>query len=277
VPVGVEFYQGSIADDFMAQALEGVDACIHFAAYIAPGESMEQPEKYFVNNVAATLTLIDRVVAAGVTKFVFSSSCAVYGDSVTVPIDESHPVAPHSPYGESKLMIEQALRWMSERRGLRAAALRYFNAAGGTLAHPERHRPEIHLIPLAFEAAAGRRDRMSIFGDDYPTRDGTCVRDYVHVLDLARAHVLALDALDRHPHLTLNLGSGTGYSNREVMEMVRRVTGVNFELEFVDRRPGDPAEAVASNELARETLGWELEIVGPRDNRDRRVAGLLRR
>jgi UDP-glucose 4-epimerase len=187
---------------------------------------------------------------------VFSSSCAVYGNQVQMPIDETRATGPESPYGQSKLMVEQALSWMAARGRLRYASLRYFNAAGGTLAHPERHNPEIHLIPLALDAAMGRREVLSIFGTNYPTSDGTCVRDYVHVMDLADAHVRAIEALDKNVELVINLGTGTGSSILQVIDSVRRVTGRDVPLRLEQRRPGDPAEAVASNAVALEVLGW---------------------
>ncbi|MEO9181033.1 MAG: NAD-dependent epimerase/dehydratase family protein, partial [Acidimicrobiales bacterium] len=182
---------------------------------------------------------------------------AVYGDQTEMPIDENRATRPHSPYGQSKRMVEEGLEWLVTQGRLRAASLRYFNAAGGTLAHPERHNPEIHLIPIALDAALGKRDRLDVFGDDYPTSDGTCVRDYIHVSDLADAHALAIGALDSHTGLTLNLGTGTGSSNREVISTVKEVTGLDFEVRYVERRPGDPAAAVASNIRARSVLGWD--------------------
>ncbi|OYW00965.1 MAG: hypothetical protein B7X11_04265 [Acidobacteria bacterium 37-65-4] len=174
-----------------------------------------------------------------------------------MPIDESRATSPESPYGQSKLMVEQGLQWMAARGRLRYASLRYFNAAGATLAHPERHDPEIHLIPLALDAAMGRRDVLSIFGTDYPTADGTCVRDYIHVTDLADAHVRAIEALDAQTELIVNLGTGTGSSILQVIDSVQRVTGREVPVRRVERRPGDPAQAVASNALAREVLGWQ--------------------
>jgi UDP-glucose 4-epimerase len=258
VPSGATFVEGNIGDGALIRSLGRFDACVHFAAFIAPAESMSEPERFFTNNVAQTFELLRALIDNSVPRFVFSSSCAVYGDKVTIPIDESHPTNPHSPYGQSKLMVEQALSWLSERDRIATAALRYFNAAGATTAHPERHDPEIHLIPLTLAAAAGDRNGLDLFGTDYPTRDGTCVRDYIHVSDLAEAHVLAIEALLSHRSLTLNLGTGTGYSNREIIDAVRRVTGLDFEVRVAPRRAGDPAAAVASNELARRTLGWEL-------------------
>ncbi len=258
VPTGATFVEGSIGDGDLVRSLGYFDACVHFAALIAPADSMREPERFFTNNVAQTFELLRALIDNAVPRFVFSSSCAVYGDKVTIPIDESHPTNPHSPYGQSKLMVEQALSWLSERERIATASLRYFNAAGATTAHPERHDPEIHLIPLTLAAAAGHRDGLDLFGTDYPTRDGTCVRDYIHVSDLAIAHALAIDALSSNRTLTLNLGTGTGYSNLEIIDAVRRVTGLDFEVRVAPRREGDPAAAVASNELARRSLGWEL-------------------
>jgi UDP-glucose 4-epimerase len=176
-----------------------------------------------------------------------------------MPIDESRATAPHSPYGQSKLMVEEGLRWLAECGRIRAASLRYFNAAGGTLAHPERHRPETHLIPIALEVVAGHRDRLDIYGSDYATPDGTCIRDYIHVSDLAEAHVLAIDALESSANLTLNLGSGVGYSNRQIVETIRETTDSDLAVRYTERRPGDPAAAVASIQLARQVLGWDPE------------------
>ena len=259
VPDGATFVNGSVGDRSLIASLGYFDACVHFAAYFAPGESMKSPESFFSNNVAETFELLHGLVENGVPKFVFSSSCAVYGDRVTTPIDEAHSTRPHSPYGESKLMVENGLSWMATLGRLRSCSLRYFNAAGGSARHPERHVPEVHLIPLALAAAAGDRDGLELYGESYPTRDGTCVRDYVNVTDLAAAHILAIDALDHHEQLTLNLGTGVGYTNREVLDAVQRVTGATFEVRVVAPRPGDPAEAVASNQLARDVLGWSPE------------------
>jgi UDP-glucose 4-epimerase len=257
VPERALFVEGECGDGGLIRSLGAFDACVHFAARIEPADSMSTPETFFANNVAQSFTMIEALVATGTTKVVFSSTCAVYGNQVEMPIDEARATSPHSPYGESKLMVEQGLSWMARRGRLRAASLRYFNAAGGTLEHPERHNPETHLIPLAFDAALGRREVLSVFGTDYPTSDGTCVRDYIHVSDLADAHVRAIDALDEHRELTLNLGTGTGSSIHEVIESVQRVTGLEVPVRLADRRVGDPAEAVASNQKARQLLGWE--------------------
>lgn len=259
VPAGATFVKGDCGDVELVRSLGNFDACVHFAARIEPRESMKYPEVFFSNNVASTFRLLNALVLSEVPRFVFSSSCAVYGDQVAMPIDEGRSIQPQSPYGQSKRMVEEGLNWLVSCERLRAASLRYFNAAGGTLAHPERHRPEIHLIPIALDVAAGERSHLEIFGDDYPTHDGTCVRDYIHVSDLAEAHVLAISALDVHSGLTLNLGSGVGYSNRQIAETVQRITGVDFEVRYTDRRPGDPAAAIASNARAREFLGWRLE------------------
>jgi UDP-glucose 4-epimerase len=259
VPSAATFVQGDCGDIDLVRSLGEFGACVHFAARIEPGESMKSPEHFFANNVASTLRLLETLVERDVERFVFSSSCAVYGDQVEVPIDESRPVAPHSPYGQSKLMVEEALSWLARLGRMRTASLRYFNAAGATLEHPERHNPEIHLIPIAFDVATGRRDELQIFGSDYPTPDGTCVRDYVHVSDLAEAHLLAIEALEHHQEITVNLGVGVGYSNRQIVDMVKHVTGLDFPVRYVARRPGDPAAAIASNSRARDILGWHPE------------------
>ncbi len=259
VPPGASFVEGDCGDVELVRSLGYFDACVHFAAHIEPGESMKHPEKFFSNNVASSFRLIDALIESGVERFIFSSSCAVYGNQSESPIDEDSPTHPHSPYGQSKLMVEDGLRWLASTGRIRAASMRYFNAAGGTLAHPERHDPEGHLIPIALDAALGRRECLEIYGDDYPTPDGTCVRDYIHVNDLARAHVLAIAALENHRELVLNLGSGVGYSNRQVVETVKKVTRCDFEVRYADRRPGDPAMAVATNGRARELLHWQPE------------------
>lgn len=256
VPARANFVEGECGDGELIRSLGAFDACVHFAARIEPADSMSYPETFLANNVSQSFDLCEALIEAGTPKFVFSSSCAVYGDQAQMPIDESQPTDPHSPYGESKLMVEQGLSWIARRGRMRTASLRYFNAAGATLAHPEQHRPEIHLIPLALDAVLGRREVLSVFGTDYPTKDGTCVRDYVHVSDLADAHVRAIDALDDHVNLTVNLGTGVGSSILEVIDSVRRVTGRELPFRLTSRRPGDPAQAVASNVMARDVLGW---------------------
>jgi UDP-glucose-4-epimerase GalE len=264
--------RGSLSDPArLAQvfAARPIDAVVHFAASALVGESMTNPAKYFRNNTVATLNLLDAMRDAGVSTLVFSSTCATYGDPVRVPIDESHPQVPVNPYGESKLMIEKIMRWYGEAYGLRWMALRYFNAAG---ADPEGrigedHDPESHLIPLVIGAAQGTRPPVKIFGTDYPTADGTAIRDYIHVLDLADAHLRALDRLrSGTPSQAINLGTGHGHSVREVVDTVARVAGKPVPVVESPRRAGDPPELVAAPARAREVLGWtcryaELETI----------------
>ena len=239
-----------------------IEAIVHFAAYAYVGESMSDPGKYFRNNVINTVKLLDAMVECGVERIVFSSTCASYGLPERVPIDEQHPQRPVNPYGESKLFIERALHWYSVAHGIKAAALRYFNAAG---ADPdaeigEDHDPETHLIPLVIEAALGRRSHVDIYGSDYPTPDGSAIRDYIHVTDLASAHVKALEKLQAGSgNLFLNLGTGKGYSVREVISMVEQVSGKTVDADMAPRRAGDPAALVAATGLAEEVLGWKPE------------------
>ncbi len=233
------------------------DACLHFAALIEVGDSMVRPEAYFVTNTAGTAVLLDALLRHGVERFVFSSTAATYGEPERTPIDEEHPQRPTNPYGESKLMTERMLGWLCERRGLRSASLRYFNAAGAVGRHGERaDEHQTHLVPLALMAVAGRRPPLRVFGTDWPTPDGTCVRDYIHVADLADAHVRALDALDREPLVRVNLGNGRGSSVREVLDAVERATGRPVPHTDEPRRPGDPAVLIASADRARTLLGW---------------------
>ncbi|MGC5029979.1 UDP-glucose 4-epimerase GalE [Micromonospora sp. DT229] len=239
----------------------GFDGVLHFAALIAAGESMVAPERYWHNNTVGSLALLDAVRAAGVPRLVFSSTAAVYGNPIELPIVETAVKAPTNTYGATKLAVDMALTSEAIGHGLAAVSLRYFNVAGayldGDVALGERHDPETHLIPIALEVAADRRDKLQLFGDDYPTVDGTCVRDYIHVADLARAHLLALDAALPGQHRIYNLGNGSGFSNRQVVEVVREVTGHPVPVEMAPRREGDPAELVASAELARADLGWQ--------------------
>jgi len=234
-------------------------AVMHFAAYAYVGESVSQPDKYYRNNVTGTLTLLEAMVAAGIKKFVFSSTCATYGVPKTVPIPEDHPQDPINPYGATKLMVERILSDFDQAYNFKSVAFRYFNAAGadpeGRLG--EDHQPETHLIPLVLMAALGKRDSISILGTDYPTPDGTCIRDYIHVTDLAEAHVLGLDYLLKGgDSQRFNLGNGSGFSVREVIEMARKVTGRSIAAIECDRRPGDPPALVGSAEKARSILGW---------------------
>ena len=237
---------------------ERIEAVMHFAADALVGESVAQPGKYYRTNVIGGVTLIEAMRATDVGLLVFSSTAAVFGDPSTAIIEEDSPKAPTNPYGETKLAFERALPWYRRAHGLRAIGLRYFNAAGATEANGERHDPETHIIPLLLQAAAGMREAVTIFGDDYPTPDGTCIRDYVHVSDLASAHVLALDALARGSEGgAFNLGCGGGYSVREVVDVATRVVGRPIPVRMGARRPGDPPRLVASNARARAELGWK--------------------
>ena len=239
---------------------ERIDAVIHMAGDALVGESMRNPGKYYRNNVIAGLTLLEAMEQAAVRTVVFSSTCAVYGVPEQVPIEESTPTRPVNPYGDSKLAFERALGWYHAAHGFRVASLRYFNAAGASERFGERHEPETHLIPLVLDVAAGRRDKATIFGGDYPTRDGTCVRDYIHVLDLADAHILALKFLEQGTprNVFYNLGcGGEGHSNLEVVQCAERITGKKIPVETGPRREGDPPTLVASSDKARKDLGWK--------------------
>ncbi len=233
------------------------EAVIHMAADSLVGESVENPAKYYRNNVVAGLALLDAMRDCGINRIVFSSTAATYGEPEKQPIEETDPTRPTNPYGESKLAFEHALKWYDEAYKLRYASLRYFNAAGATERCGESHNPETHLIPIVLQVAAGKRATCEIYGDDYATRDGTCVRDYIHVVDLARAHIMALGALNEGSRI-YNLGcGGDGYSVREVIETARAVTGRDIEVRTGARRPGDPAVLVASSERIKRELGWQ--------------------
>ncbi len=269
VPEGATFVQADMGDRArMEQVLRdsGAEGVLHFAALIEAGESMQKPEIYFQNNTARTLALLEAMHATGVRKLVFSSTAAVYGEPEAVPIPESAKLEPTNAYGESKLLVEQMLPWLQRIHGLRYASLRYFNVAGAIPGRGEAHEPETHIIPLILDVALGRREKILIYGDDYPTPDGTCIRDYIHVADLADAHLLAFAALDGHEKLILNLGNGSGFSVKEVIETARRVTGKPIPAEVRPRRPGDPARLVASSAEAKQLLGWtpkraDLEVI----------------
>jgi len=241
----------------------GFDAVLHFAGLIAAGESMTRPELYWHDNVIKSLALLDAVRAARVPRFIFSSTAAVYGNPVELPITEAAVKAPTNTYGATKLSFDHALTSEAFAHKLAAVSLRYFNVAGAYIrdGHEigERHDPETHLIPIALQVAAGKRAKLQLFGDDYPTADGTCVRDYIHVEDLARAHLLALDAATPGEHRIYNLGNGNGFSNRQVVEAAREVTGAALPTEIAPRREGDPATLVASSAKARAELGWVPE------------------
>src|SRR5271157_2786792 len=259
VPKNAELEVGDLADRACLDQLlrsRAIDAVMHFAALIEAGESMKAPEEFFRNNTANALTLLEAMLAARVKRFVFSSTAALYGNPERTPIEEDDPLHPTNAYGESKLLVERMLAWFHQIHGLRYASLRYFNAAGATPERGEAHNPETHLIPLVLQVALGQRKDISIYGTDYPTKDGTCVRDYVHVEDLATAHLLALDELEQHSCLICNMGSGSGFSVREVIEIARKVTGHEIPAVEAPRRAGDPAVLVASSEKIRRVLGW---------------------
>jgi len=261
VPAEAEFVQADLADeDQLRKALKAqpYDAVLHFAAFIEAGESMREPGKYFQNNLVRSLGLIEACVVAGVPRIVFSSSAAVY-DSSDEPLSEQSPIGPSNVYGQTKWMIEQALDWYARLGSLRYAALRYFNAAGALPGHGEAHQPETHLIPLVLQAALRLRDSVHIFGTDYPTPDGTCIRDYIHIADLISAHLLALEALEHENVLIYNLGNGSGYSVREVIESARKVTGAEIPVVESPRRPGDAPRLVADARKIRGELGWQPE------------------
>lgn len=237
-----------------------IEAVIHLAAYSLVGESGENPAKYYQNNVVAGLNLLDAMREEGVKKLVFSSTAAVYGEPEKQPVTESDRLAPTNAYGETKLAFEYALRWYETAYGLRYASLRYFNAAGASEKCGELHEPETHLIPLVLQAALGKIPHVSVFGEDYKTRDGTCVRDYIHVIDLARAHILALDILDERSAI-YNLGcGGAGYTVREVIETAESVTGLKIPTKIGERRAGDPAVLIASSDKIKSELGWQPEF-----------------
>ncbi|MEU6243179.1 MULTISPECIES: UDP-glucose 4-epimerase GalE [unclassified Streptomyces] len=255
VPDGVTFVEGDIRD--AAKWLDSsYDGVLHFAAFSQVGESVVKPEKYWENNVGGTMALLAAMREAGVRRLVFSSTAATYGEPEEVPIRESAPTKPTNPYGASKLAVDHMITGEAAAHGLAAVSLRYFNVAGAYGSYGERHDPESHLIPLVLQVAQGRRDAISVYGDDYPTPDGTCVRDYIHVADLAEAHLLAVAAAKTGEHLICNLGNGNGFSVREVIETVREVTGHPVPEIVAPRRAGDPAVLVASAETARATLGW---------------------
>ncbi len=255
----VPFHVGDVADgSFLREVFREhpIDGVFHFAASSLVGESMQDAGAYFRNNVGGLLRLLEVMTEFGTSCFVLSSTAATYGEPTEIPISETAPTVPTNPYGESKLTCERILRWMGRVHGLRWAALRYFNAAGASQRRGEDHFPETHLLPLAIAAAAGRRGPLPVFGLDYPTPDGSCIRDYVHVEDLAEAHLLALERMPDHPAEVYNLGNGEGFSVLEVLDSVRRATGRPVPWESAPRRPGDPARLVASSEKARRELGW---------------------
>ena len=260
VPEGARLVRGSLLDvDLVGETLsEGYDGVLHFAALSLVGESVEEPELYYRNNVCGTLNLLEAMRESGAERLVFSSTAAVYGEPEEVPIRETAPALPTNPYGGSKLAVDGLIGAVAAARGLAATSLRYFNVAGASGPFGEDHHPETHLIPLVLEAAA-KGSSVKIFGTDYPTRDGTAVRDYIHVEDLGRAHLLALEAAELGEHGVYNLGNGAGFSVREVVEAARGVTGREIDAVGAPRRPGDPPALVASSEKIRTDLGWRPE------------------
>lgn len=257
---GVPLYVGRVGDRDLVKRIcqeHKISACIHFAARAYVGESVHAPRMYFEDNVSESVSLLGALLDAGVRHLVFSSTCATYGEPRALPIAEDHPQSPTNPYGWSKLMVEKVLQAYDAAYGLRYVALRYFNAAGATAQRGEHHDPETHLIPLALEVAAGVQPHLSVFGDDYPTADGTAVRDYIHVSDLAQAHVGALAHLrNGKPSASVNLGTGTGSSVNDVISVVQSVTARRLAVQYLPRRPGDPAKLVANATLAHDVLGW---------------------
>ena len=259
------FYHGDIGDyTFMRQVLEVEQpvGVIHYAAYSLVGESMTNPYKYYANNVSGTNTLLKAMADSGVRHLVFSSTAATYGDTTVMPITETAPTQPTNAYGETKLAMERMIDWHAQATGMTYMSLRYFNVAG---AHPsgilcEKHDPETHLIPLVLQVATGQREQIGIYGDDYPTPDGTCIRDYIHVMDLAQAHILAMTHLVKGAESTIcNLGNGEGFSVRQIIEAARRVTGHPIPAVVSPRRAGDPAKLIASSEKAKTLLGWQAD------------------
>jgi UDP-glucose 4-epimerase len=264
VPAAAKWVEGDLsAPQEIRDAIEHhrPDAVMHFAARSLVGESMDKPFFYLRDNVVNGLNLLEACVAGGVERFILSSTANLFGAPTSAVIDEQTPIAPGSPYGESKWALERALNWLSQTKGLRFASLRYFNAAGASEMRGEHHTPETHLIPLVLQVAAGQRDHITIFGDDYDTPDGTCIRDYIHVLDLAEAHVLALQALEQGNRV-YNLGNGEGFSVRQVIETARAVTGEAIPEQMGQRRAGDPARLVASSDRIRQELGWVPQYPG---------------
>ena len=257
-----QFIRGDILDfQMLRQTMsEGYDAVVHLAAKKAVGESMDNPQKYALNNLNGSVNIFNAMIETGIKNVVFSSSAAVFGMPQYMPIDEQHPVCPINFYGYTKLKIEELMDWYSRLKDFHYIALRYFNAAGydpeGVLYGLEKN--PANLLPVMMEAACGKSEKVCIFGNDYPTRDGTCIRDYIHVTDLASAHVLALEYIDKNDtSLTLNLGTGNGITVTEMLEATRKITGVNIKADYVERRAGDPAQLTASSELAKKILGWE--------------------
>lgn len=260
VPEGVPLVVGDLCDAGAVARLfqehRGIDAIMHFASYTLVGESMQNPLKYLRENLVAGANLLEQAVKHDVGRFILSSTANLFDDPEKMPIEPDERIVPGSPYGESKFFLERTLYWFERLYGLKYACLRYFNAAGGTPDRGEDHDPELHIIPIVLEVARGKREKLTIFGNDYPTKDGTCVRDYVHILDLAQAHILSMEALDRIGSRKYNLGNGNGFTILELIETAEKVTGREVAYEFGPRRPGDPGVLIASSERIRQELGW---------------------
>ncbi|MEP6902030.1 MAG: UDP-glucose 4-epimerase GalE [Actinomycetota bacterium] len=256
----IPFYEGNIGDKKLVEKIiseHEIEACMHFSAFAYVGESVEKPQKYYENNFVQTINLLEVLIKNNVKKFIFSSTCATFGEPQYVPIDEKHPQNPVNPYGWTKFMVERVLADYDKAYNLKFVALRYFNACGASEKCGEHHDPETHLIPLILFAAQGRREAISIYGDDYPTPDGTAIRDYIHISDLSQAHLLALEHLRRGGNSEfINLGNGNGYSVKEVVEAARKITGKNIEARIAPRRDGDPSRLVANAVKAKKVLGW---------------------
>ncbi|MBQ6972454.1 MAG: UDP-glucose 4-epimerase GalE [Synergistaceae bacterium] len=271
VPEGIKFYKGDIRDSGILDAVfteNKIEAVVHFCAYSLVGESMEKPLKYFDNNVGGMITLLEAMQRHNVGRIIFSSTAATYGEPKKVPILETDPTVPTNPYGESKRIMEKMMNWVSQLHGIKYVSLRYFNVAGawhdGTIG--EDHKVETHLIPIILQVPLGKREHVTVYGDDYPTKDGTCIRDYIHVEDLADAHIRALEYLRSGGESSIfNLGSGDGYSVMEMITAARKVTGHAIPAEIGARRPGDPARLIADSTKAREILHWKPEIVSMED------------
>jgi len=262
VPPGAELVVGDVRDqEVLGHVLadHSIEAVVYYGGFIVAGESMSQPGRYFANNVGGAICLLNTMLEYDIHRFVFSSSAAVYGEPESEPLSEEAPIRPVNPYGQSKAIVEAMLRWYGSQSGLRYVSLRYFNAAGATDKLGEDHRPETHLIPIVLQVALGQRPSIPLYGSDYPTPDGTCIRDYIHVSDLASAHILALRRLEEGSGI-YNLGNGRGFSNRDVIEAARRITGQPIEVKEEERRPGDPPVLVASAEKAKAELGWQPQV-----------------
>jgi UDP-glucose 4-epimerase len=256
------FVMGDLADRQQIDAVfetHEPQAVMHFAAHSLVGESMQKPFKYLHGNIINGLNLLESTIEHGVRRFILSSTANLFDSPETIPIAENEHIVPGSPYGESKFVLERMLHWLDRIHGLRYAALRYFNAAGASEERGEDHHPELHLVPIVLQVALGQRDSVTIFGDDYDTPDGTCVRDYIHVIDLAQAHILALEALDSGSRV-YNLGNGKGFSVRQVIQTAREITGHPIPVEMGARRAGDPAELVAASDRIRQELGWQPQF-----------------